>query len=349
MGIHKVILQFSNRDYGALNDAYFSVKLPSNLKGECWLYMDDMIFENSPTDTDDMKQKTFYVELPQLTDTNSYSTTTKSSSSIVWYGTKDKFNFFQTRENSYKHLDGIRIPTDFLKQNLLNVKLTSPHIFFTKYTESVEYPPAGMTGNTTTFSNLDYGNGTYTASSSSRDAPGGSMAFHAFDKQWNLYRFRTSFSNENAYNGSTGFYSGTASNSTVFSGSNYFGEHLTLQLPNAIAVKSYKYTSHGEAGNRCGNQWVFGGSTDGTNWQLLDTQSNVFWNDVNETKTFNLSNDTPYQYYRMLTTRVGNSNVSSFKNDWGIAELRLIGNEPVSLFSDYIMNITVKDTELSDE
>ena len=120
-------------------------------------------------------------------------------------------------------------------------------------------------------------------------------------------------------------YSGTASNMTTMSGSNYYGEHLTLQLPHSIVLKSYSYTSHLENWNRCGNTWVVGGSVNGTNWDLLDTRSNISWSSSNETKTFTTSNNTAYSYYRMLALVVGNAEAPQYRDDWGIAEWRLYG------------------------
>lgn len=213
-----------------------------------------------------------------------------------------------------------------------------------------EYPPSAMTGNTTAISNQPYGNGTYVASVTSGDSGTGSTAFHAFDKQYDLYKMRTSFASTNFYNGTTGFYEGTANNSTVMSGSNYFGEHLTLQLPTPISLQSYSYTTNSEWGNRSGTQWVLGASTNGTDWTLLDTESNVFWNGANETKVFPVPNNTRlFNYYRMLVTRVGNSNSSSFRNDWGIAELKLYGftNPQTSRSGQLNMNAEVITTDRS--
>jgi hypothetical protein len=191
-----------------------------------------------------------------------------------------------------------------------------------------EYPPVAMTADTTVVSGQFYGNGSYTASLTSVDS---SSAFQAFNKQYNGNIPRTSFNASNQYNSSSGVYEGI--NMTTISGSNYFGEHLTLTLPSPIVLQRYDYTSHGEFGNRCGNTWVVGGSLDGINWNLIDFRSNNFWTNSNETQTFNTStNINAYNRYRMLTTRVGNSNVSSFKNDWGLGELRLFGysNPPTS-------------------
>lgn len=187
----------------------------------------------------------------------------------------------------------------------------------------LEYPPSAMTANTTNITGQSYGNGNYTASITSAQ---NGQAWNAFNKQYDGFLVRTAFCNENIYNSITGFYAGTASNSTTMSGSNYFGEHLTIVLPSNIILTRYDYTSHIEPLTRCGNTWVVGGSTDGINWTLLDTRSNVFWTTSNETQSFFLSNNTiPFNNYRMLVTRVGNSNQPQYREDCGIAEWRLFG------------------------
>ena len=65
--------------------------------------------------------------------------------------------------------------------------------------------------------------------------------------------------------------------------------------------------------------WTFEGSNDGTNWTVLDTQTNQSFSDASmngELKRYNFANTTDYRYYRL--------NVSSNHgaNNFGVQELR---------------------------
>ena len=52
--------------------------------------------------------------------------------------------------------------------------------------------------------------------------------------------------------------------------------------------------------NRSPKTWTFEGSTDGTTWTTLDTQTNVpVWTATTEVRTYKTSNTTAYQYYRL--------------------------------------------------
>jgi len=192
-----------------------------------------------------------------------------------------------------------------------------------------EYPPASLTANTSTLSNQSYGNGVYTASMSSTQ---NGSAFQAFNKTMDGDVPRTLL---NSYNFNTGLYAGSFS--TTISGSNYQGEHLTITLPHSIVLSHYDYTSTTvtQVQVRTGNTWVVGGSTDGSNWNILDKRSNVFWeNEDYVTKRYTLSNNTAaYNWYRMVTTRVGNSNRTQFREMWAIGELRLFGYSNINPIS----------------
>jgi hypothetical protein len=183
-----------------------------------------------------------------------------------------------------------------------------------------EYPPVAMTADTTTITGQAYGNGTYVASITST---AGGIGATAFDKIYNGANVRTAFNG--GYNFNTGVYQLTTF-STIMSGVDYFGEHLTLQMPSPIVLVRYDYTSHSEWEYRAGTSWVVGGSMDGTNWTLLDTRSGVNWSGANETQSYSIpTNRLAFRYYRLLATRVGNSNRNAYRNGWGIAELRLWG------------------------
>lgn len=189
-----------------------------------------------------------------------------------------------------------------------------------------EYPPSAMTSNSTTLSNQVYGNGQYISSVTSLSS---GQAFSMFDKAYHNYSTTFSFSASNLYSSNLGSYIGTASNNTVASGQTYYGEYSTLQLPSPIVLTSYNITSGLEYTTRQLNTGVVAGSIDGTTWTSLDTPSNVFWTASNETKSFTVSsNTTPYNYYRLLATKVGNSNQTNFRNGLTVVEWRLFGYKP---------------------
>lgn len=187
-----------------------------------------------------------------------------------------------------------------------------------------EYPPSALNSDSTALSNQVYANGTYITAVTSAGTGSG---FHIFNKSYNSYQFTFGFGSNNAYTSNTGIYSGI--NSTTMSGSNFVGEHVTLTTPKQFVLTKYDYTTTIEYNIRNGNTWALGGSIDGTTWNLIDTQSNQSWSLSNETKSYNISsNTTPYNKYRMICSKVGNTDVvSNYKNGWGISELRLYGFE----------------------
>ena len=189
-----------------------------------------------------------------------------------------------------------------------------------------EYPPSAMNSNSTTLSNQVYGNGQYTSSVSSLSS---GQAYNMFDKAYHNYSTTFSFNASNSYSSNLGSYTGTASNNTVMSGQTFYGEYVTIQLPSPIVLSSYKITSGLEYNIRMINSGVVAGSTDGTTWNLLDTPSNVTWATSNEMKTFNVtSNVTPYSYYRLLATKVGNNDQTNYRNGLTVIEWRLLGYQP---------------------
>ena len=77
---------------------------------------------------------------------------------------------------------------------------------------------------------------------------------------------------------------------------------LKYQLPMAVAVTKYEITSRNNTNNiNPPKTWTLEGSNDGSDWDTLDTQTDVTdWaSSSNVTKSFELSNTTPYVYYRL--------------------------------------------------
>ena len=192
------------------------------------------------------------------------------------------------------------------------------------------YPPANMTGsNINTFSNLQYGNGTYIASGPNRDAP-----FQMFDGNSNTVAaywggaYGTHPAASNNVNG--GAYN--QSISTTMSGSNYLGATWNIQLPEKIVPQSYTL-QHSNDTNKMLTSWAMGGSSNGTSWELLDfvAQSNVPGFTIRN-RSINTSN--AYDYYRIVGLTVGWSTASTVNRDIPqIAEWRIYGNKNPQVLS----------------
>lgn len=330
--IQRVVFNYKDRKYGSQSNAYFHVNLPSTFNGydgnsKSLVYVDN--FYMNP-DIDDSLKQPYNVHIKELVQPNSFSTSTNNMTDIVMT-TNSTINTNYPEHKSFP----VPVSNDFFQNKMLNVYLTSPTVSFGNM---LEFPPVALTGNTTTLSNQSYGNGTYTASITS--IANGS-AFDAFNKAYANYNPRTSFDPAYKYNVNSGIYEGTSSNNTTMSGTTYYGEHLTLQLPTNIVLNNYQYTTNLEYDVRNANTFYVGGSVDGATWTLLDSQSNVTWSSSNETKTFNISNNSnAFCYYRMLVSKVGNPVSTNYRSDWGISELKLYG-EPV-YFTDYSLSLTIK-------
>jgi hypothetical protein len=327
--IQRVVFNYNDRKYGSQSNAYFHVNLPSTFNGydgnsKSLVYVDN--FYINP-DIDDSLKQPYNVHIKELVQPNSFTTSTNNMTDIVMT-TNSTINTNYPEHKSFP----VPVPNDFFQNKMLNVYLTSPTVSFG---ENLEFPPVALTGNTSTLSNRTYGNGQYTATTSSQSS---GSPFNIFDKGFHNYQFTFSFNTDNGYNTVNGSYTGI--NSNVISGTTYRGEYLTLQMPTSIVLKKYSLTSGLEYSIRDINSGVLAGSTNGTDWNLLDTQSNIFWNGSNETKTFAVSNNTtPYNYYRLLATVVGNSNTNNYRNGWSIIECRLYG-EPV-YFTDYSLSLII--------
>lgn len=83
-------------------------------------------------------------------------------------------------------------------------------------------------------------------------------------------------------------------------------EYIQMQFPSAITAVKYSITTRNEGPwtNREPKSWKFEGSSDGSTWTTLDTQTDYAdWAFMgNETKEFIFSNSTAYLYYRLTIT-----------------------------------------------
>lgn len=203
---------------------------------------------------------------------------------------------------------------------LLLVLLFSYDIQLTSSQTSRDYPPAALTSASFTVTGQVYGNGLYVTSSST--TLNAFFAFNAFDK--NTATFCHS---ETQYTGSTGVYIGTES--TLMDGVARVGEWFQIQLPNRIIVTAIVLTPRQDNGLydvRSPRGWFLGGSNDGVTWNAVG-QETGFTSWTLATRTISLSSSGSYQYYRLVTFRVGNAQ-SSNQNSVQFGEIVLRGFEP---------------------
>jgi len=99
-----------------------------------------------------------------------------------------------------------------------------------------------------------------------------------------------------AWSSGSGLYdSGTG----LYSGSDLAGgEWLQIDLTTSYAVKHYSMASAN------GLQWSFAGSSDGSVWTTLDTQTMNFSSTTTNPIFLSTANTTAYQYYRFVFTKV---------------------------------------------
>ncbi|WP_050697167.1 GH92 family glycosyl hydrolase [Anaeromassilibacillus senegalensis] len=78
---------------------------------------------------------------------------------------------------------------------------------------------------------------------------------------------------------------------------------VSFRLKEAKAIKTYAMVSANDAEGRDPENWTLSGSNDGETWTALDSQTGVRFSKRYETKTFELDNDTAYQYYKISITK----------------------------------------------
>jgi hypothetical protein len=151
-----------------------------------------------------------------------------------------------------------------------------------------------MTSNTTTATGTFNGvtNGVYTASESPNAYAGQTYSYGAFDSNPTdgYWHSALTYNADGSYNGTT----------TQTDG--YTGEWLQIQFPTPIILYSYSMINRSGFNARTPKNFRIYGSTNGTNWTIVDTQSNITqWLWPNRL-TFTITNPsmTPYNYFRMV-------------------------------------------------
>lgn len=220
---------------------------------------------------------------------------------------------------------------------------------------SREYPPAGLTSNTTNITGQSYGNGIHIASASTSVAS--FQPWRAFNRDSNANSmFNSVFSSNSSgiwdYDFITGVYNGVVNFfSTNVDGSNVSGEWLNIQTPDSFVLREYRIQGNpvaGQVDRRSPNTFTLAGSVDGINFSRIDTESNIDWWGSNDTfwNTFPTpSNIVPYNQYRLIVHRVGNSNLTNFRNGVQVNEMVLVGHSQSSRIGQSNLNCEVITTD----
>jgi len=204
----------------------------------------------------------------------------------------------------------------------------------------VEYPPPlhlsataqavvnatvnSVTQSTITVAGSTYGNGVYVAFASSFTSGGEYIPYKAFNKSSDNTANRwLSIVTTGVYGGVNYVYAGAIT--TTASSQTLSGEWLQLRTPSpGIAVKSYTISANGDTTNEnllngMPVKWWVAGSTNGTTWTLLDTQSNITWSTIFQSRTFTINNDVIYEYYRLIINQTRSSSSFTTIGEWALS------------------------------
>jgi hypothetical protein len=131
-----------------------------------------------------------------------------------------------------------------------------------------------------------------------------------------------------SWNDTTGQYTGSVVTRTT-NGTSYTGEWLTIQLPFPIILSRYVLLGRdGAAHQRSPRNFVILGSNDGNNWNLVDQQTNINDWATGVSKNFyvrNNINQYTYAYYRIIVSRVGNSDSGTGQSTVQIGMWQMFG------------------------
>ena len=178
-----------------------------------------------------------------------------------------------------------------------------------KSIQGVRYPSVALTSN----NYLSY------VASASTVYDSTSNAFKAFD-----YNSTTFYSSDLAkYDTTSGAYTGALS--TTVSGTAYSGEWLQIQVPTGFVLSNYALTRRSGAvaiATQTPVTWVIAGSSNGSTWTLLDSQTNISSWSADRTY-YAITNSTSFTYYRMICRAIINGTADSNRQVFALAEFEL--------------------------
>jgi len=173
------------------------------------------------------------------------------------------------------------------------------------------FPPINnFTSNNNSYSNLNFGNGSYIISASTFS--NNSNPYLVFDGNSNSLSnswFSSNFYASNINNTIPANYIGSCNTIIKNIGnSNYSinGEWIQLYYNRGFAAKQLTINSIIRNSNSFPYNFSLVSSYDNSNWQLLSTQSNVILNSSGS-NTFTFNNNTAYDYYRLIINQTSNS------------------------------------------
>lgn len=217
--------------------------------------------------------------------------------------------------------------------NISNYNLVTTINSNTSSSNILRLPPNSMSSNVSIL-NAVYGQGTYTVYASSEAT--NKKAFYAFDyiSSVNTSTWEVSPGLYNIVQGIP--YSG--SNYTLVNGTVVSGEYIELILPQNYILKQYSISLlpiSVQTGLRNPSAWYLLGSTTNliNSWNIVDIRgyNGDILSPINQQYTTNIlglfyiSGATPYKYYRLLITAIGNNpgQLSTTDNTPSITELQL--------------------------
>jgi hypothetical protein len=104
---------------------------------------------------------------------------------------------------------------------------------------------------------------------------------------------------------------------------------LTFKLNHPVTTVRYSLTSANDAPERDPRDWTLSGSTDGTAWTTLDSQTGQAFTGRFQTRDYTFTNTTAYQYYRLtITANAGGVNLLQLA-EFGLSDGVTTG-DPVS-------------------
>lgn len=83
------------------------------------------------------------------------------------------------------------------------------------------------------------------------------------------------------------------------------------------SINSYILTSGNDYAARDPKGWILAGSNDQQNWEIIDIQENITFDERNQTKSFQLDSEASYRFYRLSVTE--NAGSADFQlSEWGL-------------------------------
>jgi hypothetical protein len=191
------------------------------------------------------------------------------------------------------------------------------------YTD-IRLPIVPLTGNTETLSGTTYYHGDYVASASTES--GSFLAYRSFSTNDNV---GWASANGNVYNTSTGIYQGAVS--TTSSSTNYSGEWIQLEIPNAINLVYFDLRSRSSSTleSRMPVDFIVSGSVDGVNWITLHSEIGFTWS-TSQNSSFTCGTSGYYKYFRLVAMKSGINNVYGGINitNWSLFPENFVDAKP---------------------